>query len=76
MAALALATALAAQPAAGNPAPRELRAKASNQIFNLDREEALVTYRQAIAADPQDAAAYRGLATALWLSITFLPTNT
>src|SRR5262249_25616747 len=28
-------------------------------------------YRQAVAADPEDAAAFRGLATALWLSITF-----
>ncbi len=71
VAALVLATALAAPPASANPASRELRAKASSQIFNLDREEALATYRQAVAADPQDAAAYRGLATALWLSITF-----
>ena len=31
----------------------------------------VATYRQAIAADPQDAGAYRGLASALWLSITF-----
>jgi hypothetical protein len=28
-------------------------------------------FRQAIAADPQDSGAYRGLATGLWLSITF-----
>ena len=56
---------------AGNPASVALRAKAAVQIYNLDRDDALVTFRQAIAADPQDAAAYRGLATALWLSITF-----
>jgi tetratricopeptide (TPR) repeat protein len=31
----------------------------------------MATFRQAIAADPDDAAAYRGLATTLWLSITF-----
>src|SRR4029079_11954882 len=28
-------------------------------------------YRQAVSVDPEDAAALRGLATALWLSITF-----
>src|SRR5881397_3674632 len=48
-----------------------LRARASDQIYNLDRDLAIETFRQAIAADPQDAAAYRGLASALWLSITF-----
>jgi tetratricopeptide (TPR) repeat protein len=58
-------------PALGNPAADALRARASDQIYNLDRDQALATYREAIAADPQDAGAYRGLATALWLSITF-----
>jgi tetratricopeptide (TPR) repeat protein len=70
-AAMLAAALVAGKPAEANPASRGLRAKASNQIFNLDRDEAAVTFRQAIAADPQDAAAYRGLATALWLSITF-----
>ncbi len=37
----------------------------------MDRDRAIDTYRQAVAADPEDAAAYRGLASALWLSITF-----
>ena len=32
---------------------------------------AIATLRQAIAADPQDAGAYRGLAGALWMSVTF-----
>jgi tetratricopeptide (TPR) repeat protein len=62
---------LAPPEAAGNPASVALREKAAAQIYNLDRDDAIVTFRQAIAADPQDAAAYRGLATALWLSITF-----
>jgi tetratricopeptide repeat protein len=48
-----------------------LRAKATEQIYNLDRDEAIATFREAIAADPEDAGAYRGLASALWLSITF-----
>src|SRR4051812_7342165 len=68
---VAAAQAVAAGPAAGNPASVALRAKAAAQIFNLDRDDAIVTFREAIAADAQDAAAYRGLATALWLSITF-----
>jgi len=54
-----------------NPASDALRARASDQIYNLDRDLAIETFREAIAADPQDAAAYRGLASALWLSITF-----
>ena len=55
----------------GNPASVALRAKAASQTYNLDRDEAIATFREAIAADPQDAGAYRGLASALWLSITF-----
>src|SRR5262245_9844062 len=54
-----------------NPASVALRAKATNQIYNLDRDDALATFREATEADPEDAAAFRGLATSLWLSITF-----
>ncbi|PYQ83634.1 MAG: hypothetical protein DMG02_26790 [Acidobacteria bacterium] len=60
-----------AADARGNPESVALRARASIQIYNLDRDQAIETFRQAIAADSQDAAAYRGLATGLWLSITF-----
>lgn len=64
---------MAAVPAAAraNAASDALRARAADQMYNLDRDGAIATYRQAIAADPQDAAAYRGLASGLWLSITF-----
>src|SRR5579862_3109262 len=48
-----------------------LRAMGAAEIYSLDREQATATFREAIAADPQDPAAYRGLATSLWLSITF-----
>jgi len=48
-----------------------LRTRASEELYNLDREQAIKTFRQAAAADPQDAGAYRGLAGAYWLSITF-----
>jgi tetratricopeptide (TPR) repeat protein len=60
-----------ARPALANRESDLLRARGANEIYNLDQDQAIATYRQAIAADPQDAAAYRGLATALWLSITF-----
>jgi tetratricopeptide (TPR) repeat protein len=48
-----------------------LRERGSLELYNLDREKAIETFRQAVAADPQDAGAYRGLASAYWLSITF-----
>jgi hypothetical protein len=68
---LALALASHAAPARANQRSDALRREASAHIYNLDRDQAVAIFRQAIAADPQDAAAYRGLATALWLSITF-----
>src|SRR5947209_3046187 len=60
-----------AVPAAANPASEALRARAANHTYNLEHDLALETFRQAVAADPQDAGAYRGLASSLWLSITF-----
>src|SRR6266516_3061374 len=54
-----------------NPASAALRAKAAAATYNLDHDVALATFKQAVAADPNDAGAYRGLATSLWLSITF-----
>jgi len=57
--------------ARANARSAELRARAASELYNLDRERAVETFREAIAADPDDAAAYRGLASALWLSITF-----
>ena len=62
-------------PARANAASAALRATASNHLYNLDHAAALDAFRKAVAADPQDAAAYRGLATSLWLSITFTRGN-
>ena len=62
---------IAAAPAAANSASVALRARGASEIYNLDRDRAVESFRQAVAADPQDAGAYRGLASALWLSITF-----
>jgi tetratricopeptide (TPR) repeat protein len=58
-------------PAHANPASAALRAKAANASYNLDHDVALATFQEAVGADPQDSGAYRGLATSLWLSITF-----
>jgi tetratricopeptide (TPR) repeat protein len=66
----ALLIAMAA-PARANRESAALRAKGAAQIYNLDRDLALTSFRDAIAADPQDSGAYRGLATTLWLNITF-----
>src|SRR5438477_5240821 len=69
--AVVLASFVAAAPAAASSASAALRARGASEIYNLDRDKAVESFRQAVAADPQDAAAYRGLASALWLSITF-----
>ena len=55
-----------------NPASDVLRARASDELYNLDDEQALVTWRQATVADPQDAASWRGLASAILAHIAML----
>src|SRR3954470_6151733 len=70
-AACALFVLLGARPARGNAASQALRAKAALHTYNLEHDAALATFREAVAADPTDAGAYRGLASSLWLSITF-----
>jgi tetratricopeptide (TPR) repeat protein len=58
-----------------NAASDALRAQASAHSYNLEHAEAMAAFKQAVAADPADAAAYRGLATTYWLSITFTRGN-
>ena len=50
---------------------RELRERAADLVYNLDRAEAMRLLRQAIAADPGDTNNYRALASAMWLEILF-----
>jgi tetratricopeptide (TPR) repeat protein len=69
--AVALFSLAATSRVLANRESEALRARGSVEIYNLDRDQATATFREAIAADPQDSAAYRGLATSLWLSITF-----
>ena len=61
----------AGAPASANRQSEALRARAADEFYNLDHDEAMATYRRAVAADPQDAGAYRGLASTLWVGITF-----
>src|SRR5919106_2561844 len=63
--------AFSAAPGQASKESEALRMKASEQLYNLDRDQALATFRQATTVDPQDAAAFRGLASTLWLNITF-----
>jgi tetratricopeptide (TPR) repeat protein len=58
-----------------NAASDALRAQASAHSYNLEHAEAMAAFKQAVAADPADAAAYRGLAATYWLSITFTRGN-
>lgn len=67
-----LLTAMAWSPAAAvAQSSRDLRQRASDLVYNLDHEEAIRVLRQAIAADPNDSANYRALASAVWLLILF-----
>jgi tetratricopeptide (TPR) repeat protein len=52
-----------------NPASAALRARGSTELYNLERDRAAATFREAIVADPEDSAAYRGLASVLWIGI-------
>ena len=68
---ICVALLIIAAPSAANPASEAHRLKAAGHLYNLEHDQALAEYRQAVAADPHDAGAYRGVASALWLSITF-----
>ena len=70
-AAAALIAIVAPSAAAANPQSESLRVRASSELYNLDRDRALATYREAVQADPSDAAAQRGLAGALWIDESF-----
>ena len=49
-----------------------LRREGYQAIYNLDYDRADELFRQAIAADPGDYAAYRGAAAATWQRVLFL----
>ena len=49
-----------------------LRREGYQAVYSLDYDRADDLFRQAIAADPNDAAAYRGAAAATWQRVLFL----
>jgi len=59
-------------PTQASPATDPLRAQATIQLYNLDDEQSLGTWRRAVAIDPQDAAAWRGLAGAIFAHLGML----
>src|SRR5205809_601375 len=69
--ALLVLTLACPEAARANRESTALRLRATTELYNLDHERALATFREAVAADPEDAAAYRGLAVELWLNISF-----
>src|SRR5436309_10368114 len=69
--ALLVLTLACPEAARANRESTALRLRATTELYNLDHERALATFREAVAADPGDAAAYRGLAVELWLNISF-----
>jgi tetratricopeptide (TPR) repeat protein len=70
-AAVLIAIITAPSAAAANPQSESLRVRAASELYSLDRERALATYREAVKADQSDAAAQRGLAGALWIDESF-----
>ncbi len=65
-------TLLGTTAAHANPASDVLRARAAGELYNLDDARALETWREATRTDPQDAAAWRGLAGALIVQLAML----
>jgi tetratricopeptide (TPR) repeat protein len=58
-----------AQGSAGSAQASALRARGLELGYNLDHQQALETFRQAIAADPAHPAAHRLVAATMWISV-------
>src|SRR5262245_13587235 len=73
--ALALAAATATSASAADVLAAEaaatLRARGLELGYNLDHLEALSSFKEAIAADPADPAAYRLAAATTWIHLLF-----
>ena len=67
---LALALVSPREARAGEAGPR--LAEGFELAYNLDHDAAVETFRQVIAARPQDPAGYRSIAAATWMRILFL----
>ena len=56
---------------AGAQSTREMRERAADLTYNLDHGEAIALLRQAVAAEPNDPANHRALASTIWLDVLF-----
>ena len=63
---------LAPAPAAASPDSQAQAKQAAIDFYNLDLDRAIEGFRAAVEADGSDAAAARGLASALWMSAGML----
>jgi len=70
-AALLVAVFACPEAARANRESAALLTRATNELYNLDNERAIATFREAVSADPEDPAAHRGLAAGLWVSISY-----
>jgi len=70
LAASVLVTAAAWTPVLADEAAA-LRSKGYDAAYNLDHEEAVALFREALALAPESPSNHRGLATINWLSIAF-----
>lgn len=69
---VAVAVALAGIASAeASPQSQALTSRGFELAHNLDQDEALDTFRKAVAADPNDPAAHRAIAAIAWLKILF-----
>jgi tetratricopeptide (TPR) repeat protein len=70
--ALPLAALLIAAPATDRPpSTQAARLQASVLAYNLDHDEALRRFHELVAANPDDSAAHRALASTLWMNLLF-----
>lgn len=58
-------------PAGGPPIAAALRTRGLEFGYNLDHDQALAAFKEAIAADPGDPAPYRLKAAATWIALLF-----
>ena len=72
IATFALFTLLCSETALANPRSVELRRQGFVHAYNLDHDEALAAFRQAIDADPTDPGAYRALGAVAWFNLMYL----
>ena len=66
-----LAAVVSATPLAAQADSAALRRRAADLAYNLDHDEAIALLRQAVAANPDDPANHRALASSIWLDILF-----